>query len=134
MWIQGSDKHETLVHDLVNLGNVRGDTDDAVFGKCSRSVAEKSSRPERVCHNYWLEHIEFEMSIAACHRSCNVVSHDLGTHHGDGFTLGGIHFSGHDRTTWFIFREGKLAQTATRSTCQKPYVVGNLKVQAKFIG
>ncbi len=60
------------------------------------------------------EEIEFDstdlkLSAGASNTDSGLVSHNLGSNHGDGFTLGRIDLSGHDTATRFVLGQAEFA-------------------------
>lgn len=43
-----------------------------------------------------LEDVQLKMPVGTSNGDGSVVTHDLGTDHGEGFALSGVYFSGHD--------------------------------------
>ena len=58
--------------------------------------------PEDVGNHHRFENIQLKMAVGATNCDCDVIAHDLSCNHGDGFTLGGVHLTRHDRAAWFI--------------------------------
>ena len=55
------------------------------------------------------------MALATSDGHCRVVSHDLTAHHGDGFTLCGVHFARHDGGAGLQVGKGDLADACARA-------------------
>ena len=61
---------------------------------------------EHVPDDKWFEDIELKMAIGTSNRDGCIISHNLGANHGHSLTLGWVHFTWHDRGTWFVLWEG----------------------------
>lgn len=126
MRIQGSDEHETLVHDLRNVVDVGLNANDTILRERRARIAQKSCGSQRIGNYHRLKDVEFKVSVAASDGGRYVVAHDLSRDHGDSFALSRIYFSGHDGTAGFVLRKGKFTEATSRTAAEESNVVGDL--------
>ena len=79
-------------------------------------VREQRERLEVVVNDDRLEDVELKVAIAGAHGHGGVIAHYLGSNHGDGFALRGIHLARHDGGARLILGEAQLTQTAAGTT------------------
>ena len=91
--IEGCHQHQRFVKKLADPVTIGLDTDDTIFGEGIGAIGQESDRSEYIRNHERFEDVQFEVSIAATNSYCDVVSHHLGCHHCDGFTLRWIHFT-----------------------------------------
>jgi hypothetical protein len=66
------------------------------------------------------------LTVRASDRDGSVVTHDLRTDHGHGFTLSRVDLTRHNGGSRFVFGQGKFTKTTTRSGTKITDIVGNL--------
>ena len=71
------------------------------------------------------EDVEFEMSVRARYRYSRMIAHDLCADHGEGFTLGWVDLSGHDRGAGLVGWQGNFADPRSRAGAEQADVVGD---------
>src|SRR5215510_14941986 len=111
---------------IFNLLFVELNAGDAVVNKAMTCIVDQSHRMQQVMNHYWLEHVEFEVTLRTRKRNRGIVAEYLDCHHRHCFTLRGIDLSRHDRRARFVFRENQLTQATTRPRSEPTYVIGNL--------
>lgn len=62
-----------------------------------------------------LEDVEFEVPVGSSDSNSNLVSHDLGTYHCHGLTLGGVNFARHNRRSRLVFRKKEFSKSTSRT-------------------
>ena len=123
--VQSSDQHQRTVQIFLHSLFVGFQTQDAVIVEGDHGIAEESGRLQEIVDQHRHKHIQLEIALACGNPHSGVIAHDLHSHHGDGFTLGGIDLSGHDGRTGFVFRDGDLTQTQPGSGGKPADIVGN---------
>jgi len=124
--VQGSDQHQRLVHDGVDLLLVSLNTDDAVLGERDTGIRQQTDRLDGVLDHDGLEDVQLKVTVGASNTDSGVVTHNLGADHGHGLALGRVDLSGHDGRTGLVLGQVKLSETATRARSQEADIVGNL--------
>lgn len=75
-------------------------------------------------------HEYLELSARTCDAHRRLITNDLGSYHGNSFTLCGINLSRHDATTRFVLGQAKLAKPTSGPGAKIPNVVGYLHERA----
>src|SRR5436305_11430331 len=81
---------------------------------------------KKVVKDYWLEDVEFEVTLRPGKADSSGGAVDLHADHRHGFALCRIHLAGHDRRSRFVFRDLQFTQATARTGSQPADVVGNL--------
>jgi len=91
--VEGGDQHQGLVEVASNPAVVHRDTADAVLGERRTHVPEKSGGLQDGMDDDRLEYVQFELTAAAGHTDCYVVTHHLGCYHRHRLTLCWVHLT-----------------------------------------
>ena len=81
---------------------------------------------EKVADNQGLVNIQLELAVHATNSGSNVVAHDLGADHGQGFALRGVDLARHDGGARLVLGQNQLAKTTSGSAAEVSDILGNL--------
>lgn len=101
-------------------------TGDEVLFKGAHGIGENARAVQEVANDEGLVDVELKLAVHAANGGGDVVAHDLGANHGEGLTLRGVDFAGHDATAGLILGQSELAETATRTAAEVANVLGDL--------
>ena len=91
-----------------------------------RGITDQSDGVEDVSDDHGSEDIQFEVTIRSTDSNSDVVTHNLAADHRNGFTLGWVDLTEHDRTAWFVFREEQFSETTSGARSQESDIVSDL--------
>lgn len=95
------------------------------IGKTDTSFPQQTDTIQEITNDHGLEDIQFNLSGSSTHSDSHIISHHLGGNHSQNLTLGGIHFTRHDRRVRFVFKDMDLPDTTSRTGAQHPDIVRN---------
>ena len=124
--VERRDKHEAVVHQLLDPRIIRLDAAHAVLLEAHAGVADQAGRLQEVGADDGLEHVQLVVSLRTADRDSHVVTHHLGSHHRHRLALRRVHLARHDRATRFVGRDDDLADATARTGGHHANVVGDL--------
>lgn len=125
MCVEGGHQHQGIVHVLFDIGFNRFQADSAFVVKADTAFANEAGAVQEVIDHNGFEHVQFKMAGGATDTDGHIVPHYLGGDHGEGLTLGGVHFARHDGGAGLIVGNEQLANTAAGAGGQDADIIGN---------
>ncbi len=123
--VQRGDQHQRMVHQLVDPLPVRLDSFRAIVVEAHAGVSQEPGAPEEVVDDQWLEYVQLEVAHRAAKVHRHVIPQHLTGDHRQCLRLRGVDLPRHDRAPGLVFRDGDLAQPASRTRREPANVVGD---------
>ena len=122
--IQGGHQHQRLIQKFIYLFTINCNSIHTFVREGNATVPEKPSEeptgyelqlnnrclkvripdgPKDIGNHHRFKNVQLKMTIGATNCDCHVIAHYLGCNHGDGFALGGVNLTRHNRAAWFVF-------------------------------
>lgn len=125
--VKGGDKHEGLLHELLNSLLVGNNTLNTVDAERLGTISNQADRRKQVGNHNRLENVKLKLARGTSKSDGGVVTENLGTEHGQGLVLSGVNLTGHDRRTGLVLGEVELAVSTSGTGAKVSNVVGNLE-------
>ena len=103
------------------------DSDNAIIGKGDCGVGQELYRLQEVVGHQRIVDVELEMALAAGKGERCVVAEHLDADLRQGFALGRVDLTRHDRRARLVFRQRQFAKARTRTGAEEADVVGDLE-------
>lgn len=104
------------------------------------TISEQANAVQNIFRNHRFENVQLHQKsiLSQCHQKlschlelpastgdtdCGLISHNLGCDHGQGLTLSGVDFAGHNAASRFILWETQFTEAASRTRAQVTNVI-----------